>query len=283
MSNTDITVNKNSTAIVPKGLVEAKLKVNKHQMDIIAILLAQIGKKTDIDENLTYTITTEDLASLLDSADNKWIAEILREYICEGNKAENSIRLIGFDMFTDDGSFEHYNWFSSVKYKDGVATLEVTPEIKAYLVNFKKKNQYRVFAQLRYVLPMKSVYSKRIYLMCKEFKASGYRFCDNDWMVFLSKLGVPQSYSLTNIQTQILDRAREEINTLSDITIDYSITFEKGRGGKRPTGIKFSIHSKDVEEETVEDVIDMKPQISKEDINNMSAEEMKALLLSMAK
>jgi plasmid replication initiation protein len=144
----------------------------------------------------------------------------------------------------DDGSFEHYNWFSSIKYKDGVATLTLTPEIKEYLVEFKHSKEFRIFASLRYILPMKSRYSKRIYLMCREFIKSGIRFCDNDWVQFKNKLGIPKTYSTSMIKKQILDSAVEEINELSDITISYELIEEKSIGGKAATAIKFIISSK---------------------------------------
>ena len=43
-----INVNLNSTSVVPSTIVESKLSVSANQLDIIAILLAEIGKSTDI-------------------------------------------------------------------------------------------------------------------------------------------------------------------------------------------------------------------------------------------
>jgi plasmid replication initiation protein len=186
------------------------------------------------------------------------------------------MRLIGFDIFMDDGSFEHYNWFSSIKYKDGIATFTLTPEVKHYLCEFKEIKGYRVFAQLRYLLPMKSVYSKRIYLMCKEFVGSGVRFCDTNWDLFIDKLQIPKSYNVYNIQRQILDKAIEEINELSDIIVDYSITTEKEKGGSRPTGIKFTIRKKDVEND-----IEVEEQDLTTKMVDMSAEELRANIEKM--
>ena len=103
---------------------------------------------------------------------------------------------------------------------------------------------------------MRSQYSKRIYLMCREYISTGERFCDTNWNLFLEKLGIDNTYSYAKIKERILDKAKEEINTLSDITIDYLIEEKQVKGGKKPLKITFTLQKKDIDDDTKEITVD---------------------------
>lgn len=244
----------NSESIFPKSIVEAKLSVTPNQMDILAILLAEIGKDTDVDSNLVYTLSAKDYAELKGYENPKKAYEILKEKVCgETSKHRLGMRHIGFDMWMGGDKYLQYNWFSQVIYDAGNVTFTLTPQIKDFLVEFKKTDEYKVYAKLQYILPMRSQYSKRIYIMCREFISSGVRFCDKDWNLFLEKLGVKDSYSYGKIKTLVLDKAKAEINEFSDITIDYHIKEKSVKGGKQPISISFDIHKKTKTIESLED------------------------------
>lgn len=267
---TDIILEKQHTAVIPKGVVESKLKASSYQMDIIAILLAEIGKATDKDENLEYSLSAEMFSNLKKDISQHEAAKVLRKYICgDLDSNDESMRHIGFEVWIDKENFRHYNWFEKIFYENGVATFYLTPDIKQFLVDFKKHDQMKIYAKLRYILPMRSRYSKRIYLMCREFIGSGTRFCDTDWDLFKEKLQIPSSYNYFKIKNNILESAKKEINELSDIEIDYSISETLDKGGQRPTAIKFTIKKKfdDAEEtQTKQEVIEEAENKSVEDI-----------------
>lgn len=261
---TEIKVNNHDNSVIPKGIVESKLRASQYQMDIIAILLAEIGKTTDIEENLEYTLTAETFAAVKHIADVHEAARILREYICGSKKTnDESMRHIGFEVMIDNTEFRHFNWFEKIYYIDGTATFYLTSEIKKFLVDFKKNDPYKIYAKLRYILPMRSRYSKRIYLMCREFIGSGERFCDNDWALFKEKLQIPSTYNYYMIKKNVLQTAKDEINELTDIEIDYTIKEKKKKGGTEPDSIQFTIKKKSnyddvdldkvIETETVDD------------------------------
>jgi len=278
---TELSLTKNSTSVIPRGIVEAKLKASQYQMDIIALLLAEIGKKSDIDDNLEYHLTVEQFAELKDLSNTHEACRVLRDYICGNtNNNDESMRHIGFELYIGENEFHHYNWFDKISYKDGIATFTLTPDIKKFLVDFKKNDKTRVYAKLRYVLPMKSVYSKRIYLMCRNFTTSGIRFCDTDWDVFKAKLQIPDSYRYLHIKKNVLDKAVEEINEISDITISYTISEKNVQRGKQPVAIRFYIQRKDVEEDYL-NVEEQKDEVV-QDIESMTDEEIKAQMERMA-
>lgn len=129
---------------------------------------------------------------------------------------------------------------------------------------------------------MKSRYSKRIYLMCREFIGSGVRFCDNDWDLFKEKLQIPSSFNFYHIKTKVLEPAIKEINQLSDIDVSYTIVEEKQRGGSKPIAIKFEItKKKEFEEDTKQ--ANSTTVLDDATIDSMSMEELKEQLKKLAK
>lgn len=243
-----------SESIFPKSIVEAKMSVTPNQMDVLAILLAEIGKDTDVDSNLVYTLSAKDYADLKEYENPKKAYEVLKEKVCgETSKHRLGMRHIGFDMWMGDDKYLQYNWFSQVVYDSGNVIFTLTPQIKEFLVEFKKTDEFKVYAKLQYILPMRSQFSKKLYLMCREFVYSGKRFCDTDWNEFLEKLGVKESYSYVKIKTLVLEKAKAEINEFSDIKIDYQIKEKAVKGGKQPISISFEIHKKTKSIESLED------------------------------
>ncbi len=99
--------------------------------------------------------------------------------------------------------------------------------------------------------------------MCREFIGSGERFCDNDWSLFKEKLQIPSTYNYYMIKKNVLQTAKDEINELTDIEIDYTIKEKKKKGGTEPDSIQFTIKKKSnyddvdldkvIETETVDD------------------------------
>ncbi len=264
-----VAVQTQEPTIVPRGIVESKMTITAGQMDIISILLTEIGKEPIEDKyNRTYVISSKQYADLKGYSLSVAYETLKRQILGEG-KFNHNMRHIGFEVYLGDDDFEEYNWFTKISYIKGDLILSLTPEIKELLVDFRDSKEFKVFTQLQYILPMKSVYSKRIYLMCKEFISSGRRFCDNDWELFKEKLGIPTSYNYYKIKTRIIDQAIKEINELTDIFVEYNINEVKVNGGKQPLGIEFRIHKKD--EDTLIDSLDMKED---DELKNMSPEEL---------
>lgn len=281
----NIVVTPQHSALVPRSIVESKLKVKPTQMDILIILLAEIGKPTDVDENLEYSITVSHYAELKKITE-KAAARQLHDFVVGDNKTE-SMRHIGFELCLGNEVFEHYNWFSKITMFDQVATFYLTPDIKRVLVEFKQNDTYKVYAKLKYILPMQSQYSKRIYLMCREFISSGHRFCDTNWQLFRDKLQIPSTYKTTHIKKQILDVAVKELSEYSDITIAYHLKEEPIAGGKTPIAIQFDIFKKETEEDQIDntnnkDVVDVESNVLQE-IETLSSDELAKLEEQIAK
>lgn len=266
----EIKVTENNEIVVPKSIIEARMDIKPVHMDMLAFALAEISKETDDDENLEYTLTTRqycDLKGIADAKDGK--KKILRD-ICGKGDQKNSIRHAGFEISKDENNFGTYAWFQDAEYKNGVLTLMMGSKAKKLLVELKKSDNYKVFALLKYILPMKSSYSKRIYLMCKQYITSGVIY-PMDWEKFRWRMAVPTSYRDNMVVTRVLEKAKEEVNKYSDIIIDYKIDYiiGSGRSGKKANKISFTIQRKDTLTDKQKKAIEKKNGSSKNKFNNI--------------
>ena len=249
--NQNIQVKGQTSFSFPNEFIESKLIATSNQFDILSILIAQVNMLQDTEDNLVYRLEVSNYINLkhYDSPKNAYRDLKFSIFNVKGKNTQN-IRELSFNHQLETGEFEKINWFTSVVYNNGILTLELTPEMKKLLLQYRNHEDIKIFTRLRYYLPMQSLYSKRIYLMCRKFANSGIRYTDSsNWENFLELLNIPKSYSYSTIKTQILERAKEEIALYSDITIDYYIAEERARGGVKPIGIKFFIKKK-------EDIID---------------------------
>ncbi len=218
-----------------------KMDMNPIQMDVISLLLAEIGKSTDEDSQRNYTLTAEQFKKIKNYKDKHDVYKVMKERVT----GKDRLSKVDITIYRNDEDIETYNWFSSVRYFNGSLILHVNPEIKEMLVEIKKSDKYKVFAALQFILPMKSYYSKRIYLMCRNF-VSGGKIYKIEWENFKQSLQIPKSYSDSMIKTRVLEKAKDEINSLSDLIIGYELVTEssKGRGGKKTVGVSFTIKTK---------------------------------------
>ena len=131
----------------------------------------------------------------------------------------------------------YFAWFSKIHYKDREGKIEVNIDIdfKKILYEVKKKILY----DISYPLNMKSSYSQRVYYYAKSYEDTGWRLdCIDD---LIRKLEAPTSYNnFANFKKFVLEKAKEEINEISDIIYDY----EPIKSGRKVTHIRSTIKSK---------------------------------------
>ena len=288
---TELDVSEKSELVLPKGIVEARMDISPIHMDVLAAVLAEVAKDTDTEENLDYVLTTRQYAELKGITDAKEAKKkILRDVVGKGD-ASKSIRHAGFEIAKEKRDFYgSYCWFQDAEYENGLLKLTLGSKAKKLLVELKKSDSGKVFALLKYILPIKSGYAKRVYLMCKQYVKSGEIY-PMDWDNFRWRLAIPGSYHDNMVITRVLEKSKEEINKLTDITIEYKLEYKvgSGRGGKRISKISFTITKKNQKK-----MLENKPTDEQEpekelweaplDTWNLTAEEkaeIKALLLTL--
>lgn len=139
-------------------------------------------------------------------------------------------------------SFKKLTIMTKAEYKEGEGQIfiRLNDEIKPYLLELK--NQFTQY-QLKYVMQMKSVHALRIYELLKQYENTATRKREFEIGELKIILGVDDKYSaFKDFEKYVLAVAKKEINTLTDIEIDYKKLYQ-GRG-KKVVGIEFSIDTK---------------------------------------
>lgn len=229
--------NKNSpskNAFKPRSLVEAKCRLKASENDIFDMLLSYINKDDDIADNLTYTLVIEDFKNKLGLKYAKNAYKKIRDGV--GQLKGKTI-----DIWSDDGArFESYVLFQTIKWNDGNGriTVKLGEDIKRMLVNQKQSITYY---EIRYTLPMNSRYSKRLYVMFKEWSLSPNKTRYDKVDDLREKLQVPPSYGYNKFKERVLEESIREINQSTDIFVTYKEKKISVRGGYKVDKLEFKI------------------------------------------
>jgi plasmid replication initiation protein len=106
--------------------------------------------------------------------------------------------------------------------------------LKPYLLELKKRF---VSYNLKYILPLTSTYSVRIYQLLKEYEKLTKRYFDVGELMEL--LQVPKSYqNYTNFNAKVLKVAEKELKEHCDIYF----TLEEEKEGRKVSRLIFRIH-----------------------------------------
>jgi plasmid replication initiation protein len=220
-------------------LVNAKYKLNTSEIKFIMNAIAQID--ADDDEFTEYEIKVSDLEEKLQMAKNKHTR--LKEF---AKKIMSKPILIE----QDNEDFTVFNWFSRIRYisKQAKFIVKIDDELKPYLLNLK--NRF-VKYNLKYILPLTSNYSIKIYQLLKEYeKLEKRKFKVEELQDFLQ---VPKSLKIYNrFKEKVLKVAERELIEHCDIFFE----FEEIKAGRKVDEILFRIkENKHIKEkEAIEDI-----------------------------
>lgn len=203
-------------------LINAKYKLNTSEIKFIMTVLAQINMNDE--EFSTYEIKVSELEEKLQAEQNETrLKQFAKQLMSKP-----------LEVPTDTGWIV-FNWFSKIQYIRGQSKfiVRIDGDLKPYLLDLKKRFvQYN----LRYILPLTSNYSIRIYQLLKEYeKATKRTFTVDELMDILQ---VPKSLKrYDNFKRKILKVAEKELIEHCDIFFEY----EEIKEGKRVNEILFRI------------------------------------------
>lgn len=204
-------------------VVEARYKLSLEEQRLMKILISMLDRNDE--EGKTYFIRVADIAELLD---------LKGEHIYHTVKRITA-RLIKQVLFIKRGENElQVSWLSSAEYlKGGIVELEISKKLRPYLLQL---NEYFTKYQLRQIAKLKSVFSIRIYELCKSHQYQGSFVIE----VYAMKrmFGIEEKYKLYgDFKRKVLIVAKEEIAQSTDILID----FREIKDGKKVVSLEFVI------------------------------------------
>jgi len=191
-------------------IVNARYALKKNEIDIVLTLLTAISYEDKDFKDYQFTIK-----ELEEKTNRKWHSKQLEDTIM--GLMSKPIKLPA----NNKRGFELVGWFSYFKYDDnGLITCRFDKALKPYLLEIVGT---RVLADFRHLLPMKSSYSKRMYLLLKEYDKIGIRTFNVEEL--MDKLEVKNTMRIYNrFKVKVLQQSESDINKFTDIEVRFSET-----------------------------------------------------------
>jgi plasmid replication initiation protein len=202
------------------AIVNAKYSLTKSESDLVLMLLAQIDKSDIYLKRYEFT--------------KKELEDQIRVKINSKQLYFTAKSLMGkvLSIWTNEEKWELYTWFSKFKYDNEIIEVGFHEDLYPYLLELK---QY-VIGDNRHLLEMKSDYSRRIYMLLKEFSKFGTRTFNVEELQEM--LDVPNSFKIySKFKQGILTKAKKEIDKYTDL----EISFEEVKRGRKVVEVTFSI------------------------------------------
>jgi len=187
-------------------IVNARYALTRAEIDIVLTLLTSISKEDEDFKDYKFTI-----GELEEKTGRKWNSKQLKDTV-------KSLMTKPLELPTEDSDWEIVNWFSYFKYEKHLITCRFDKRLKPYLLEIIGT---RILADFRHILPMKSSYSKRMYLLLKQYNKIGSRTFEVENLQDILK--VPNSHKLySNFKLKVLKRAETDINKFTDLEVKLS-------------------------------------------------------------
>lgn len=145
----------------------------------------------------------------------------------------------------DNGTESAVSWFSTVRSnkRSGIVTLKFHEDMMPFLLQLTEQGQFYTSFNLKYVLPMSSKHSPRLYEILKSYQKN-----NNLWYFETNKLkklmGCENYTNFKDFRIRALDPAVKEINEYTDLCIGYRAIKE----GVPVTRIEFYMDEKTLPE-----------------------------------
>ena len=196
-------------------IINARYALTRAEIDLVLMLITAIKKEDEDFKDYEFTIQ-----ELNRKSGRLWQSKQLYDNV-------KSLMSKPIELPTDNPKkrWAVVNWFSYFEYEDGVIRCRFDKKLKPYLLEIKSRF---VISDIRHMLPMKSSYSKRMYLLLKEYAKIGHR----TWKVeeLQAILKVPKSLlRYDNFKRQVLKKAEADINKFTDLEVKLK---ERKRGRK---------------------------------------------------
>jgi plasmid replication initiation protein len=188
-------------------LINAKYTLTRGEIDLILALLTVI-KKDDKDFK-DYIFDIEELEHKFSrKLNSQQLQDSVEKIFSKSLKIEIS-----------KNRWKMFNWFSYFEYNNGLITCRFDKDLKPYLLEIKERF---VISDLRMILPMRSSYSKRIYLLLKEYAKIGERTFTIKKLQEI--LVVPTSHRerYNKFKVSVLQKAEKDINKFTDLEVKLS-------------------------------------------------------------
>jgi len=203
-------------------IVNAKHALTPREINLILTLLTAIKKEdedfkdyqftlSDFKEKTNITMTTNDLS-----------------------KAIKGLMSKPLEIYLSPKKWEIFHWFSYFRFDNGLITCRFDKALKPYLLEIKDRF---VISDLRMILPMRSSYSKRMYLLLKEYSNIGKRTFNVEELKEILRVPKSKQEKYSKFKSFVLKKAEEDINKFTDL----EVSFKEIKRGRKVVEVTFTI------------------------------------------
>lgn len=217
-------MNKRNVVVQDNKLINAKYKLSRAELNFILLGIAQIRK-----EDMEFTEYEIKVSEIEDKFDRKQNQTQLKVF---AKKLMSKV----LEISTDDG-WTIFNWFSKIQYVNGKAKFKVRIDIDLRPYLLELKNRFTKY-NLKYILPLTSNYSIRIYQFLKEFEFKKEKKRTFTVAELQELMQVSKSYKIySKFKQGILQVAERELKKHCDIYFE----FDEIKEGRKVNEIVFKI------------------------------------------
>jgi plasmid replication initiation protein len=216
-------------------IIEAGYRLTLMETRLLQACIAQIDSTKELRVTDRFELSAKDFAKLY---------KISEESAYDELKAVSK-QLFSRHIVINNPDPEHpkikqtrTQWITSIDYlpDEGKLYLFFAPKILPYLSQLKGKfTQY----ELKNIGNMKSTYGIRLYLLMMQWKTTGTRTIEIDWLK--KQLELDEGYSaMCDFKKRVIDPAVNDMNKNSD----YTVSWEQSKTGRRVTHLIFTFSEK---------------------------------------
>lgn len=195
-------------------IIEAHFKkyYSLQELKLIIFAISTISTHSPLDKPINISITAKKFAELM----NTHVDNVYRD----GHKIADSLMSKTLS-FKQPGGWLVVNWFSSIKYKNGIINAKIDPDLIPYLLEFKERGY--TMLNLEIIAKMSSSYAIKLYQFLARYKDIGNITISLDDLQ--SMLGISEQKSLriyNRFKQKILEISKREINSKTNLQVTYT-------------------------------------------------------------
>ena len=206
-------------------LIEASYSLTVTEQKILRLLASFI--KPDDKAFKEYDMQTKELIKILNTSKGRFyrdIDDITTKLMSRVFKVRN----------LETGEWVKYHFVDVAKYKDGLLTLKIHPDMKEFYLELDQYTKYR----LSNIMQFKKMYSFRIYELLKQYQNNiGKRTFTVEQLRMLMEIEPNKYPKYGNFKQKVINTSVEEINEKSDIYCEI----KENKCGKSVESITFFI------------------------------------------
>ena len=226
---------KNLTVCKANALIEAGYRLSLNEQRIILACIAQVDSREELLVTSKFEIHAKEFAKCFNLSEEATYSD-LKE--ASKNLYNRSLTIYNPDPEQPELKKLETRWISSIGYipEKGKLSLRFALDILPYLSGLKGRfTKY----ELEHICNMTSTYGIRLYELLMQWKTTGKREIEIDWLK--KQFELDASYDrMFDLKKRVIDPAIKDINTHSN----YQVSWTQRKTGRKVTHLTFTFSEK---------------------------------------